>query len=83
MEFTLAPRSDRQLGAQYWDFSSKDDAPDLDGQEIDIYALWSINDNFVFSPLVGWHKPEGDDVIASQGNDDNNLYAQAVLMYFY
>ena len=83
VEFTLAPRSDLQLGAQYWDFSSKDDAPDLDGQEIDIYALWSINDNFVFSPLVGWHKPEGDDVIASQGNDDNNLYAQAVLMYFY
>lgn len=83
VEFTLAPRADLQLAAQYWDFSARDDAADLDGQEIDVYALWSINDHFVFSPLVGWYKPEGDDVIASQGNDDSNLYVQAVLMYFY
>lgn len=83
VEFSLAPRADLQLAAQYWDFSSRDDAADLDGQEIDIYALWSINDQFVFSPLIGWYKPEGDDVIASQGNDDSNLYVQAVLMYFY
>ncbi len=83
VEFTLAPRADLQLAAQYWDFSARDDAADLDGQEIDVYALWSINDQFVFSPLIGWYKPEGDDVIASQGNDDSNLYVQAVLMYFY
>lgn len=83
VEFTLSPRSDLQLGAQYWNFSAKDDAADLDGQEIDVYALWSINDQFVFSPLVGWYKPEGDDVITAQGNDDSNLYAQAVLMYFF
>lgn len=83
VEFTLAPRADLQLAAQYWDFSARDDAADLDGQEIDLYALWSINDQFVFSPLIGWYKPEGDDVIASQGNDDSNLYVQAVLMYFY
>lgn len=83
VEFSLAPRADLQLAAQYWDFSSRADAADLDGQEIDIYALWSINDQFVFSPLMGWYKPEGDDVIASQGNDDSNLYVQAVLMYFY
>lgn len=83
VEFTLAPRADLQLAAQYWDFSARDDTADLDGQEIDVYALWSINDQFVFSPLIGWYKPEGDDVIASQGNDDSNLYVQAVLMYFY
>ncbi|WP_420390169.1 alginate export family protein [Marinobacter sp.] len=83
VEFTLAPRADLQLAAQYWDFSARDDAADLDGQEIDVYALWSINDQFIFSPLIGWYKPEGDDVIASQGNDDSNLYVQAVLMYFY
>lgn len=83
VEVTFSPRSDLQIGAQYWDFTAKDDAPDLDGQEMDIYALWSINDQFVFSPLVGWYKPEGDDVIANQGNSDHNVYLQAVLMYFY
>ncbi|MEO9524828.1 alginate export family protein [Marinobacter alexandrii] len=83
VEVTFAPRADLQVGAQFWDFSSNDDAPDLDGQEIDLYALWSINEQFVFSPLVGWYKPEGDDVEANQGNDDPNLYLQAVLMYFY
>lgn len=83
VEFTLSPRSDLQLAVQFWDFSARDDAAELDGQEIDVYALWSINDNFVFSPMIGWYKPDGDDVIANQGNSDSNLYLQAVLMYFF
>lgn len=83
VELTLAPRSDLVLGAQYWDFGSNDDAPNLDGRELDVYALWTVNENFVVSPLIGFYEPEGFDVTESQGNDDTNLYAQAVLMYFY
>ncbi|WP_286240506.1 alginate export family protein [Neptuniibacter halophilus] len=83
LELTLQPREDLTLGAQYWDFGKEDDAADLSGTEVDLYALWTINDNWVFSPMVGIYNPDGSAVIANQGNDDTNLYMQAVLMYFY
>lgn len=83
VELTLDPRDDLQVGIQYWKFGTQNDAADLAGTEIDLYALWTINDNVVFSPLLGYYKPEGADVIAAQGNDDSNLYMQAVMMYFF
>ncbi|WP_421866580.1 alginate export family protein [Motiliproteus sp.] len=83
IELTLSPREDLMIGAQYWKFDKQDDAADLSGDEIDLYALWSINDNWVFSPMIGYYDPKGSDVIAAQGNDDSNLYLQAVLMYFF
>ncbi len=83
LEISASPRDNLQVGAQYWKFSPQDDAPDLAGSEIDLYALWSINDNWVFSPLIGIYMPEGDAVIAAQGNDDSNIYAQAIMMYFF
>lgn len=83
IEVTLQPRDDLTVGLQYWDFGKDADAADLAGSEVDLYALWSINDNVVFSPMLGYYKPDGADVIANQSNDDGNLYLQAVLMYFY
>lgn len=83
LELTLQPREDLTVGLQYWDFGKEDDAPDLSGTEVDLYALWSINDNWVFSPMIGIYNPDGSAVIANQGNDDSNLYVQGVLMYFY
>lgn len=83
IELMLQPRDDLTIGLQYWDFGKEDDAADLSGTEIDLYALWSINDNWIFSPMIGFYNPDGDAVVAAQGNDDTNLYLQGVLMYFY
>jgi len=83
VELMVQPREDLTVALQYWDFGKQDDASDLSGSEIDLYALWSINDNWVFSPMVGYYKPDGSDVVALQGNDDENLYLQAVMMYFF
>ncbi|RRC97066.1 alginate export family protein [Amphritea balenae] len=83
IELTLQPREDLTVGLQYWEFGKQNDAADHSGSEIDLYALWSINDNFIFSPMVGYYKPDGADVITAQGNDDSNLYLQGVLMYFF
>lgn len=82
-ELTLNPSDTLSLGLQLWDFSSRDDADDLAGQEIDLYAMWTLSDNVIISPLVGWYTPKGDDVKAKQGNDNTNFYAQAMLMLFY
>ena len=82
-ELTLSPSEDLQIGLQYWDFDKIDGGLDLAGREIDLFALWSINDNIIFSPLIGYYEPKGSDVIALQGNDNSNLYVQAVLMFFY
>nr|WP_320134615.1 alginate export family protein [uncultured Amphritea sp.] len=83
LELLLQPRDDLTLGMQYWDFGKQDDAGDMSGHEVDLYALWSINDNVVFSPLIGYYTPDGSAVVANQANDDSNVYMQAVLMYFY
>ncbi|WP_432474494.1 alginate export family protein [Amphritea sp. HPY] len=83
IELMLQPREDLTVGLQYWDFGKNADAADLSGSEIDLYALWSINDNWIFSPMLGYYKPDGADVVANQGNDDANLYLQGVMMYFF
>lgn len=83
LELTLNPREDLSIGLQYWDIRREGQAADLAGREIDLFAMWQINDNVIFSPMVGWYKPRGADVIAAQGNDKRNLYLQAVLMFFY
>ncbi len=83
IELMLQPREDLSIGLQYWDLGKEDDANDRSATEVDLFALWSINDNWVFSPMVGYYKPDGSNVIASQGNDNSNLYLQGVLMYFY
>ena len=83
LELMLQPREDLTLGLQYWDFGKDADASDLSGTEVDLFALWTINDNWVFSPMIGVYNPDGANVIANQGNDDTNLYLQGVLMYFY
>ncbi|EAR61194.1 alginate export family protein [Neptuniibacter caesariensis] len=83
IELMVQPREDLTVGLQYWDFGKDADASDLSGTEVDLFALWSINDNWVFSPMVGVYNPDGSNVIANQGNDNTNLYLQGVLMYFY
>ena len=52
----------------------------LDGNEIDLYAQWVVNEHLVLSPLVGFYTP---DKSAAQGgtqigNDDTNIYSQVI-----
>jgi len=76
---TLTPAPTVELGALYFDF---DDAGQgfLDGNEIDLYAQWVVNEHLVLSPLVGFYTP---DKSAAQGgtqigNDDTNIYSQVI-----
>jgi len=81
LEFTLTPREDLTVFAQLWKFGRVGQAPDLEGRELDIFAFWQINENLIFVPLLGVYEPEGDAVKAAQGNDDRNLYLEAVLIW--
>lgn len=83
LELMLQPREDLTVGLQYWDFGKEGDSEDRSGTEVDLFALWSINDNWIFSPMIGYYSPDGSDVQTAQGNDNSNLYLQGVLMYFY
>ena len=83
LELMVTPREDLTIGVQYWKFGRVGQAPDLAGREIDLLAYWQINDNLTFVPVIGWYKPTGADVKAAQGNDDGNLYLQAVLLLSY
>ena len=81
LEFTITPREDLTIFAQLWKFQSVGQAADLDGRELDIFAFWSINENLILLPLLGIYEPTGDDVKAAQGNDDRNVYLQAVVLF--
>jgi hypothetical protein len=83
LELTLLPREDLSVSLQYWDIKSIGNAPDLDGREIDLFAVWEINKNFTLLPLLGIYEPRGADVKALQGNNRRNVYMQAVLIYNY
>lgn len=77
------PLKSLTLGALYFHFDSrKDSLGDLSGDEIDLYANWTINEHFTFSPLVGFYTPDksADDGGPQVGNNDTNTYAQMTVM---
>ncbi|WP_286239220.1 hypothetical protein [Neptuniibacter halophilus] len=70
-----APTETLAVGALFFDFSgTAGDA--MDGQEIDLYAEWVVNDNLIISPLLGFYTP--DSAGSTQGNDDTNTYFQVL-----
>ncbi|EKU51444.1 hypothetical protein ACINWC323_1977 [Acinetobacter sp. WC-323] len=81
--FNINPHEKLTLGLQAYDFDTlnKHNNPDLSGQELDLYALWSVKQNIIVSPLFGIYKPKRDLLNnGSQNGDDKvNLYAQMVL----
>lgn len=83
LELMLTPREDLSIGVQYWKFGRVGEAADLAGRELDVFAFWQINENLTFVPLIGLYKPTGADVKAAQGNDQQNLYLQAVMIWTY
>ncbi len=72
------PTETLTIGALYFDFSDSTTvgAFNSNGQELDIYAEWVVNDHLIISPLIGIYSPDSDN--SAQNTDDDNLYAQVI-----
>ena len=57
----------------------------LDGHEVDAFAVWSPTANINVIPLVGWYKPKKDisEGGSQVGGTGGNTYAQLILQYLY
>ncbi len=74
------------LGMLAYQFNTiKKDTENLDGHEIDAFAVWSPNKNINVIPLVGWYKPKKDILNGGSqaGGTGGNTYAQLLLQYLY
>ncbi|MGP9498253.1 hypothetical protein [Halomonas sp. AOP43-D1-4] len=77
------PTEQLSLGLMMYRFDTLDagQGPNLDGNEIDIYATWAINDHWWVMPLVGRYDP---DTSASRGGtqlggNGANYYTQLLV----
>ncbi|RVU30529.1 alginate export family protein [Neptunomonas marina] len=71
----VAPTETLALGALFFDFNNSSTfGANSDGQELDIYAEWVVNDHLIISPLVGIYSPDSDN--QTQNSNDNNTYFQ-------
>ena len=81
VNLTVYPRENMAVGLSYFDFTQRE--PDQDyGSEINLYLEWAIRDNIIFSPLIGMYMPDTVGELV-QGNDNDNFYAQAFLLFLY
>ena len=77
----LTPLENLSVGVLLFNFDTIDrNLGNTDGQEVDLYAEWHVNDHLTIMPLLGLYSP---DKSAAQGgtqlgNTDNNLYSQVV-----
>ena len=74
------------LGVLGYQFDTIDKSEgNLDGTEIDLFAVWSPTQNINVIPLVGFYKPKKDfDHGGTQlGDKDANTYGQLLLQYVY
>ena len=74
------------LGVLGYQFDTIDKSyGNLDGREVDLFAVWSPTQNINVIPLVGFYKPKKDfDNGGSQlGDKETNTYAQLLLQYVY
>ncbi len=71
-----SPTEMLSIGALFFDFSDTAGNGALDGQEIDLYAEWVVNEHLILSPLLGFYTPENAGV--QIGNTDTNTYFQMI-----
>lgn len=67
------------VGALFFDFNNTGrGSGNLDGQEIDFYVEWAVNNNVFISPLLGFYKPSNSAFNGGSQHKDNklNVYAQ-------
>lgn len=83
INLSLAPSEALNFGIMLYDFKtlSTDAGPNLNGNEVDLYAYWAINENWWVMPLVGRYDPEAS--VSSGGtqlgDSDANYYTQLLL----
>ena len=71
------------MGVLYFNFQTRNKSlGNLDANEVDIYAVWAINDHVTISPLVGLYDPEksAEEGGIQLGSSDTSLYAQATMV---
>ena len=82
---TLTPTDKLTLGALAYRFDSLSSTTgafsNLDGKELDVYAMWQVTDHISAIPLVGFYKPDKDvESGGSQlGDNRTNVYSQFIL----
>ena len=77
------PLSSVSVGVLYFNFQTRNKSlGNLDANEVDIYAEWTINDHVTISPLVGFYDPEksAEEGGIQLGSSDTSLYAQATMV---
>lgn len=82
---TLSPTDKLILGALAYRFDTLSSTAgafsNLDGKELDVYAMWQITDHISAIPLVGFYTPDKDvNSGGSQlGDNRTNVYSQFIL----
>lgn len=72
-----SPTEMLSIGALYFDFSdSSTFGANSEGQEVDLYAEWVVNEHLIISPLVGVYSPDNSN--QTQNTSDDNFYAQVI-----
>jgi hypothetical protein len=71
-----SPSETLSFGALFFDFGDTAGNGSLDGQEVDLYAEWVVNEHLIVSPLLGFYMPDNAGV--QIGNSDTNTYFQMI-----
>jgi len=68
------------VGALFFDYKTlhKNDALNLDGRELDLYAEWAVSEHLIVTPLLGLYKPNKDESNGANqvGGNGTNVYSQ-------
>ena len=73
------PRPNVLLGLLYFHFDPRRDSlGNLGGDEVNLYAEWTVNEHLMLSPLLGVYKPDksAGNGGSQLGGTDTNLYLQ-------
>lgn len=80
---TLDPTEQLSLGVMLYRFDTLDtnQGPNVDGNEIDLYGTWAINDHWFVMPLIGRYKPDAsaDNGGSQLGDNGANYYTQLLV----
>jgi len=86
VSYSMNLKENFMVGALAYKFKTVNKSlTNVDGHELDVFSVWSVNKKFNVIPLVGLYKPKHD--IHSGGtqnyDDKTNVYGQLILQYIY
>lgn len=82
IEVTVQPTEQLIVGGIFYNFTA-DEGNISEGNEINLYAWYFINEKTIFTPLIGWHLPDSDATpfgLFGNTNRDDSFYAQAAII---